>query len=297
MTQPILLIHGGASNLVPNPRVAAAIQESLEKILRESYKILAKGGSARDAAVKAVELLENDPLYNAGYGSKLQSDGVIRMSAGLMSSDEQKFAGVVNVEQVKNPIRLAEALVRERDRVLAGTGALEHAKKRGIALGDNYTEARRREFARKNKGKTGTVGAVALDKRGRLAAATSTGGKGHEAPGRVSDTPTVAGTYANTFAAVSATGVGEEIMAHAVAARIVTRAEDGMKLKAALEKSLKDGKSAKAQFGCITISAKGETAAATTTKFMAWGCFDGERLFTSPEELSASRRRSARPSA
>jgi len=218
MRVPLLLVHGGAGSKAMSEERHRAYVESLKRILEQAYPVLARGGSAVTAVVRAVELLENDPLYNAGLGSKIQSDGKIRMSASLMDGRRLRFSGCVNVEGLKNPIRLAKLLQTRGDRVLAEAGARQFAREAGLPFASPFTPRARADFKRRRQGKSGTVGAVALDRKHRLAAATSTGGRGFEYPHRVSDTPTVAANFANRL--VSASGVGEEIVEHAVAARI-----------------------------------------------------------------------------
>lgn len=235
---------------------------------------LEKGLSAVDAVVLAAELLENDPLYNAGLGSKIQSDGKIRMSSSLMDGSKGRFAGCVNVEGVKNPIYLAKGLIKKKDRVLSGAGAQKFAREIGLKFGSNYTEERRREFRRKKSGKSGTIGAVALDSLGRIAAATSTGGRGFEYPYRVSDSPTVAGNFANKFGGVSATGTGEEIVEAAVASRLCTFLEAGISLERAVDLIFKGARQAKAEYAMIALNAKGEYFAATSTKGLVWAVAD-----------------------
>ena len=141
-------------------------------------------------------LLEDDPLFNAGTGSQIQSDGKIRMSAAIMNGLDQKFSGVINVENVKNPIIIAQMLMKEEDRVLGAAGASQYAENAGLPFYSTETPERKQEFiTKKESSGTGTIGCVVLDGQGRLAAATSTGGKGFEIPGRISDSATIAGNY------------------------------------------------------------------------------------------------------
>jgi L-asparaginase len=271
MRAPLLLIHGGAGAKAMDEERHQAYVESLKRILEQAYPLLARGGSAVAAVVRAVELLEDDPLYNAGLGSKIQSDGKIRMSASLMDGRRLRFSGCVNVEGVKNPIRLAKLLQTRSDRVLAGAGARQFAREAGLPFASPFTPRTRADFERRLQGKSGTVGAVALDRKHHLAAATSTGGRGFEYPHRVSDTPTVAATFANRLGAVSATGVGEEIVEHAVAARICALLESGLLLKAATQRVLTQVRLTRGQFGWITLDRHGEVQAVTTTKTLIWG--------------------------
>ncbi|MEQ1876015.1 MAG: isoaspartyl peptidase/L-asparaginase, partial [Bdellovibrionia bacterium] len=177
--QPVIVIHGGAGSKTPTGEKRARLSSSLERVISEVYRDLTRGVSAERAAVRAVELLENDDLYNAGKGSKIQSDGRIRMSAALMRGDVQKFSACLNVEGVKNPIKLARELSAQEFRVLAGAGASRFARENKLDFASPFTDRARRHF-QTQKSKFGTVGAVALDSKGRLAAATSTGGRGYE---------------------------------------------------------------------------------------------------------------------
>jgi len=270
MRVPLLLVHGGAGAKAMDEERHRAYVESLKRILEQTYPLLARGGSAVTAVVRAVELLENDPLYNAGLGSKIQSDGKIRMSASLMDGHRLRFSGCVNVEGVKNPIRLAKLLQTRADRVLSEAGARQFAHERGLPFASPFTPRARADFKRRQHGKSGTVGAVALDRKHRLAAATSTGGRGFEYPHRVSDTPTVAATFANRLGAVSATGIGEEIVEHAVAARICAFLEAGLSLEAATQRVLTQVRRTRAQFGWIALDRHGQVQAVTTTKTLIW---------------------------
>jgi L-asparaginase len=270
MRVPLLLVHGGAGTKTMDQQRHRAYVESLKRILEEAYPPLARGGSAVTAVVRAVELLENDPLYNAGLGSKLQSDGKIRMSASLMDGRRLRFSGCLNVEGLKNPIRLAKLLQTRGDRVLAEAGARQFAREAGLQFASPFTPHTRADFKRRRQGKLGTVGAVALDRKRRLAAATSTGGRGFEYPHRVSDTPTIAANFANRLGAVSATGVGEEIVEHGVAARICAFLESGLSLKTATQRVLTEGRRYRAQFGWIAVDRHGQVQAVATTKTLIW---------------------------
>jgi L-asparaginase len=270
MPVPLLLVHGGAGAKAMNEERHQAYVASLKRILEQTWPLLARGGSAVTAVVHAVELLENDSLYNAGFGSKIQSDGRIRMSASLMDGRRLRFSGCVNVEGVKNPIRLAKLLQTHDDRVLAAAGARQFAREAGLPFASPFTPGARADFKRRRRGKSGTVGAVALDRRHHLAAATSTGGRGFEYPHRVSDSPTAAANFATHLGAVSATGVGEEIVEHAVAARICSFLESGLSLKAATQRVLAQARRNRAQFGWIALDRHGQMQAATTTKTLIW---------------------------
>jgi L-asparaginase len=222
--------------------------------------------------------LEDCELFNAGTGSQIQSDGKIRMSASLMNGKTMQFSGVINIEGVKNPIRVAERLLSREDKVLAGKGAIEFARNNDFALYDPATPQRRHEYEKKlsDSIRQGTVGCVALDIYGDLAASTSTGGKGFEIPGRVSDSATAAGNYVNECAGISCTGIGEDIVSGAVAPKIVTRVTDGMSLQLATMKTLNELKPFNGFAGVIGIAANGETYHADTHPYMVWALHDGQ---------------------
>ena len=236
-----LLIHGGFfSEFSQSNETKVAKQNAMERIAKASFEYL-KTHSAVETVVFAVEQLENDSLFNAGVGSQIQNDGVIRMSASLMDGTTKKFSGVINIQEVKNPIRVAENLITVDDRVLGGEGANAYAKSIGVETFSTEIPERRAEYeAKLAASRLGTVGCVALDNEGKLAAATSTGGKGFEIPGRISDSATVAGNFANDDCAVSCTGVGEDIVSAAVASSIATRVTDGFTIDKAFDKTFSE---------------------------------------------------------
>ncbi|PWK70890.1 L-asparaginase [Mucilaginibacter oryzae] len=273
-----IIIHGGFfSESLTNQEVKQAKQEALSGIVQLGYKHL-QTHTALETVVYTVRLLEDCELFNAGTGSQIQSDGKIRLSAALMDGKTQRFSGVINIEDVKNPICVAEKLQQYDDRVLSGKGACDFAIENGHAYYNPETPQRRREYEQKlsDSIRLGTVGCVALDMHGNLAAATSTGGKGFEMPGRVSDSATTAGNYANAFAGVSCTGVGEDIVSGSVAAKIVTRVTDGMPLMAATEKTLEEMKPYDGFAGIIGITADGQIYHSDTHPYMVWALHDGE---------------------
>jgi L-asparaginase len=273
-----LIIHGGFfSESLTNQEIKKAKQDALTEIVKLGHKYL-QSHTAVETVVYAVALLEDSELFNAGTGSQIQSDGKIRLSASLMDGKSMKFSGVINIEDVKNPICIAEKLLGYDDRVLSGQGAQHFARENGFNHYNPETPQRRKEYEKKlsDSIRLGTVGCVALDVYGHLAAATSTGGKGFEIPGRVSDSATTAGNYANACAAISCTGVGEDIVSGAVASNIVTRVTDGMPLQVATEKTLNELKPFDGFAGVIGISASGEFYHADTHPYMVWACCDEE---------------------
>lgn len=271
-----IIIHGGFfSESDQSHEVKVAKQNSLKSIASKAFEYL-QNHTAEDTVVYAVSLLEDDTLYNAGTGSQIQSDGKIRMSASLMNGETQKFSGVINIENVKNPIEVAKVLMKEDDRVLGSEGAKKYATEHGFEYFSTEIPQRRQEYEAKLKnGGKGTVGCVALDKNGKLAAATSTGGKGFEIVGRISDSATVAGNFANQHCAVSCTGVGEDIVSNATAAKIVTRVSDGMPIEKAFEKTFQELKEIDGFAGAIAIDQSGNIFHQDSYPTMVFASFDG----------------------
>lgn len=274
-----LIIHGGFfSESSTDNQTKKAKQDALESIARQSFDYL-KAHSALETVVYAVSLLEDDPLFNAGIGSQIQSDGKIRMSASLMDGVSKRMSGVINIEEVKNPIQVAEKLFNEDDRILGGEGATSFARKKGFERFSTEIPQRREEYLAKLKSNgSGTVGCVALDNEGKIAVATSTGGKGFELVGRISDSATVAGNFANEFCGVSCTGVGEDIVSGAVAAKIVTRVTDGFSIQEAFAKTFEELKSFDGFAGAIGIDSKGNIYHQDSHPKMVFASFDGENM-------------------
>ncbi|WP_185204702.1 isoaspartyl peptidase/L-asparaginase [Chryseobacterium sp. C3] len=272
-----IIIHGGFfSESDQSHEVKTAKQNSLKSIAQKAFNYL-KSNSAFDTAAYAVSLLEDDELYNAGIGSQIQSDGVIRMSAAIMDGETQKLSGVINIQEVKNPVFVAKELMKEDDRVLGGSGAKNYATEHGFENFSTEIPQRRKEYeAKLENGGKGTVGCVAIDKDGKLAVATSTGGKGFEIPGRISDSATVAGNYANSFCAVSCTGVGEDIVSNATATKIVTRVTDGMTIEEAFTKTFDELKTIDGFAGAIAIDKNGNIYHQDSYPTMVFASFDGE---------------------
>ncbi|MGQ0749940.1 MAG: isoaspartyl peptidase/L-asparaginase family protein [Betaproteobacteria bacterium] len=219
-----------------------AYRAGLTVALRAGYAVLEAGGSSVDAVVAAVVELENSPLFNAGRGAVLNSDGEHELDAAVMDGATGAAGGVAAAKRIRNPVFAARAVMERTPHVLlAGPAADRYAREAGIPLASpDYfrTPERARALERaRARGATsaaerhGTVGAVALDRYGNLAAATSTGGYTNKLPGRVGDSPLVgAGLYAeNATCAVSCTGLGEAFMravaAHDVAARMRYRGD------------------------------------------------------------------------
>ena len=271
-----IILHGGFfSESSTNLETKIAKQNALSQFVKDSYLYL-ESHSALETVVFAVSLLENDPLFNAGTGSQIQSDGKIRMSSAIMDGETQKFSGVINIEKVKNPVHVAQILMQEDDRVLGGNGATNYARNKGFAEFSTEIPQRKAEYEAKLQSLgTGTVGCVAYDKNGKIAVATSTGGKGFELVGRISDSATVAGNYANKFCGVSLTGVGEDIVSNATAAKIVTRVTDGMTLKQAFDKTFLELLPFDGFAGAIAIDNLGNMWHQNSHPTMVFASYDG----------------------
>ena len=271
-----IIIHGGFfSESSTSLETKIAKQIALLRIVKDSYAFL-QNHSALETVVYAVSQLEDDELFNAGIGSQIQSDGKIRMSASLMDGVSQKMSGVINIEEVKNPIQVADVLMQVDDRILGGSGATNFARNHGFKPFSTETPQRRNEYEVQVASLgTGTVGCVALDNEGKIAVATSTGGKGFEIPGRISDSATVAGNYANEFCGVSLTGVGEDIVSNATAAKIVTRVTDGFSIEKAFEKTFNELKPYDGFAGAIGIDKHGTIFHQDSHPSMVFASFDG----------------------
>jgi len=232
-------IHGGAGTLSLDDLSVSATRpyrEGLERALAAGLDLLERGEPALEAVVAAVQVLEQDPLFNAGRGAVLAADGSVELDASIMDGRDLRAGAVAAIRHVRSPIDLARRVMEHSGHVmLVGVGAEEFALEQGLELVPNayfVTERRRAELQRILAGQSlpgredlmGTVGAVALDEHGSLAAATSTGGTAGKRWGRVGDSPLIgAGTYAaNDACAVSATGHGEYFIRAAVAHEIAS---------------------------------------------------------------------------
>jgi len=272
-----LIIHGGFfSESSSSEETKIAKQKALSEIVTSGYEHL-QNHTALETVTYVVGLLEDHELFNAGTGGQIQSDGKLRMSASVMDGRSLRFSGVINIEDVKNPVQVALKLMEKEDRVLSGPGALAFARQQGFEHYNPITPQRQQEFdeKRNQQNNKGTVGCVAMDAQGNIAAATSTGGKGFELPGRVSDSATVAGNYANQFAGVSCTGVGEDIVNVGLAMKIVTRVADGMSLQQATDRSFEELKQIDGFAGVIAISSNGDMYHTDSHPYMVWAAFDG----------------------
>jgi len=227
LSLPAVIVHGGAGD--PPPGRAAADLAGARRAAEAAWAILSGGGSALDAVEAAVRLLEDEPAYNAGTGACLNVEGEVELDASIMDGATLRCGGVAVVRDLKNPVTLARAVMERSGHVLlAGAGASAFARRVGLPPVPNaqlVTEAQRARWEARRAGAVvqgepkGTVGAVARDVHGHLAAATSTGGVPMKLPGRIGDSALIgAGTYADdTLGAVSCTGEGERIIPLALA--------------------------------------------------------------------------------
>lgn len=220
----VLVIHGGAGVMDKKdftPELEKAYTDKLQDALDSGQSILKQGGSALDAVTAAVVIMEDSPLFNAGKGSVFSETGENEMDAAIMNGKDISAGAVAGVRTIKNPILAARAVMEQTPHVmLVRDGAEKFAREHGLEIVDpSYFFTQRRWDAYQQAHQHGTVGAVALDRSGNLAAATSTGGMTNKMTGRVGDTPIIgAGTYANNkTCAVSATGHGEYFIRYTVA--------------------------------------------------------------------------------
>ena len=305
-----ITIHGGAGNIQKGdlpPAIEEAYLQGLSKALETGYSVLQKGGSSVDAVKEAVVILEDNPLFNAGRGSVFTKKGLNEMDAAIMDGKTLEAGAVAGVRNVRNPVELAEKVMLNSGHVfLGGKGANDFAIKQGVKLEpddyffskyryDQWREIRDSDLYKldhKNdklvsllkEKKFGTVGAVACDAEGNIAAATSTGGMTNKQFGRIGDSPLIGiGTYANNkTCAISCTGHGE-IFIKAVAAYDVSCLMEykNYSLQEACEEVvLKKIVAMKGEGGLIGIDAKGNTALVFNSAGMYRGFqnSDGEKM-------------------
>lgn len=251
-------IHGGAGTILKGnmtKRKAEAYRQALKRAYKAGFQVLEKGGSSLNAVREAIMIMEDCPLFNAGTGSVFTNDGSIEMDAALMEGKKLKAGAVASVPLVRNPIQVAHTVLKEGRHVLiSGEKALEYAKANGLQIErPEYfeTEDRKKQLQKamlkeglqldhdeEENTKFGTVGAVALDKKGNLAAGTSTGGMVNKKHGRIGDSPLIGiGTYANNKScAISCTGHGEYFIRTVVAHEISTQMlYKGISMEAAIQ--------------------------------------------------------------
>jgi beta-aspartyl-peptidase (threonine type) len=292
-----LVIHGGAGTIVKGqmtPELEEEYRLELEEALIAGQAILQSGGSSLDAVVAVIKILEDSPLFNAGKGAVFTAEGRNEMDAAIMDGATGKAGAVAFVTRVKNPITAARAVMDHTEHVmLAGAGADTFAVAQGLELAEAeyfHTDRRWKQLqeAQEKENTTttgslshdtrkpylGTVGALALDQQGRLAAATSTGGMTNKRFGRIGDTPIIgAGTWADASCAVSATGHGEYFIRFTVASDICARARYlGISVESAAQEVIFDVlPAAGGTGGVITLDDKGQISMPFNTEGMYRG--------------------------
>jgi beta-aspartyl-peptidase (threonine type) len=294
-----LIAHGGAGNWRPGSEEDALA--GMRAAVEAGRAVLAAGGSALDAVCATVVVLEDDPVFNAGTGAVLNFDGFCELDAAVMESEGRRMGAVAALQRVRNPVLVARKVMEETDHVmLAGSGAQRFARAMGFGDHDPVTPARRADWEDKRarllasdaaqgprmrrflqhhpEYAGGTVGAVAVDARGVLAAATSTGGVTLKLAGRVGDSPLAgAGNYASAHVAASATGTGEFVMRMLAARAISERMERGEPLEGALDAVVAElGREFDADVGLIAVDRGGRAAARHRTRDMPHAWFAGE---------------------
>ncbi len=285
---PLIVLHGGAGPQDPDEQGLRQAVDSLRAIAASGMKKLLSGSSLIEVATHCLVLLEDDPQFNAGFGSALQADGLARVSASLMESKLGRFSGIVSGTYIKNPSLLLGPLQQRSSRVLTSPGVELLARELGLPRDTNITPKRlSRWLARLGDQRNtelddtcDTVGVLIRNADNEFCAASSTGGRGFEFPGRVSDTPTCAANYASRFAACCATGVGEQIVDDALAARLETRIRDGLSLYASCQKTYDEAITNSRQYGLIACD-KSFWAAWHTTPSMAFVAQGAKGIVTS----------------
>jgi L-asparaginase / beta-aspartyl-peptidase len=295
----VLVIHGGAGAMNPDmpDSLRKAYADGMLQALKTGETVLKEGGTSMDAVEKTIRILEDNPLFNAGKGAVYTHEGTISLDASIMDGSTLKAGAVAAVADVKNPISLARTVMTSSEHVfLSGTGASEFARERGLEIVDSsyfFTPNRWNDHLKglQNE-KHGTVGCVALDVHGNLAAGTSTGGMTNKRWGRIGDTPVIgAGTYANNKSAgISCTGHGEYFIRYVVAHEVSNMVEyKGWTVKQAGNFIINEQlRQAGGNGGLIAIDRNGNIAMPynTTGMFRAYSKSNGEwavYIFDKPE--------------
>jgi len=267
--QPSIIVHGGAGPIKDDS--LAARLDGCKAAALTGWKILQDGGAALDAVESAVIVLEDNPLFNAGTGSTLNSLGNVEMDAAIMEGQTLRAGAVAAVSGIKNPIKLARRVLEDgRHVMLAGEGASLFARQVGVPECAPETLIIEREQKRWES-KHGTVGCVGFDADGKLAVGTSTGGIFNKPPGRVGDSPLIGcGTYADDYGAASCTGHGEAIMRLLLAKRAVDTLKNGGDAPAAAKLAMNDLEDDRIQAtgGIILIDRFGKIGYARNTTHM-----------------------------
>lgn len=287
-----IVVHGGAGT-IERERMTAELEQAyrakLEEALRTGYAILQAGGSSLDAVVATIQVLEESPLFNAGRGAVLNHEGQAELDASIMEGYTLRAGAVAGVQRIKSPIQAARAVMEHSAHVmLIGQGAEQFAIEQGLPIVEpdyfkdpkryeQYQRAKQRSGKQEVEEKHGTVGCVALDKQGNLAAGTSTGGMMLKRFGRVGDSPIIgAGTYAdNNACGVSATGWGEYFIRLSVAHDIVALMKyKGLSVTEASQQVIEKVGQAGGDGGVVALDRHGNIAMPFNTKGMYRGYID-----------------------
>ncbi|MBN8554683.1 MAG: isoaspartyl peptidase/L-asparaginase [Deltaproteobacteria bacterium] len=269
---PFAILHGGLSDQLESRKIVLEALNDLGLVTQKFLK-----NSALEIVLAGAEELEKYPIFNAGFGAKLQRDGIPRLSASVMDGKTQRMAAVSNIVSIVHPSKIAAHLLDQSDRNLCGTEATRYAYSLGAKPYHLETEKRFEEWQTQSENFFGTIGCIAFDSNQNTAACTSTGGRGFETPGRVSDSCSPAGNFSNEFGAVSCTGVGEEILEAAVASSIITRLEDGMDLEDATMKLL--SRHHQKRFGFISLDCFGNALVHATAGTIAFSLITKDRVY------------------
>lgn len=282
-----IIIHGGCGAREAPSTPFIDYHNSLLPIIKEANLFLEESNDAVAAALLAARLLEDDPIFNAGTGSRVQQDGQIRMSASFMDSIHNKFSAVINIQNVRYPSLVAYGLQQQHHSILCAEHATNHAYQKLKMMPYNpMTQKRWDEYLELKKGLTGTIGVVVLDDHGVICAITSTGGAGFEVPGRVGDSPTVAGNFASSLMGISCTGIGEQIVNKAVATKVHTRFKDGVPLEVAVARSIEESNLDGDYVGLIAIDLDGNIKTGTTKVAQTlYAYFDGNNYQTFYDQM------------
>jgi len=297
--KPVLVVHGGAARLSAAQRLPAArapFEAGMGEAIAAGMAVLQKGGAARDAVVEAVAALEDNPIFNAGRGSVYCRDGSVECCASVMCAETERAGAGALIQRVRNPVRAARLVLDHEHTLIVGETLEQLAREAGLDMvrSDYHMTPHRRaqwdrfkhrkevvldptefEEAEINVGADlpkGTVGAVAFDQRGQLAAATSTGGLVNQLPGRIGDSPVIgAGTWADQRVAVSATGDGDVFARVAFARRIADLIElRGVLPSTAARRALADVASGGGEGGCVMLDARGRVFGLHNSPDMHW---------------------------
>lgn len=295
MPEIAIIVHGGAGKIEDKD----AHRRGLRRAAEEAYKILSMGGDSLDCVCEAVRIMEDDPVFNCGTGAVLNIEGEVEMDASVMTS-EGKFGACGGIRRVKNPILVAKKIMEEANHLLlAGEGAIKFAREFGFADYDPRTEEQIKRHQELLKSKESrffpyikkfirhsptpnngsTVGACALDKKGRIAVANSTGGIRGKLPGRLGDSAIIgAGSYATSIAGAVATGHGEMIMKLLLTKRVCELAEN-TDIQSALNAVIAEAKRNDCLCGLIGVDRRGNVGYGKTSEDMSWAYIrDGELI-------------------